>query len=196
MRCLIVVIALVVASEAIYIQPGDTHEGLDGMEHPHNARMLDLRGAPVHMKEDMAIPSTVVPGDTEDNDGEGDGHRPMLTSHQGHNHGEQHDENQCTYTFRVPQSQSQQCADAAKIHALERKIDELTTTVDKVGQRAVAGEEIRGRPVIRDYHFQGKDDHTLTYGSPSDDLIFALIIMLYEEEALSFGRDYHVFRRW
>jgi hypothetical protein len=31
---------------------------------------------------------------------------------------------------------------------------------------------IRGRPVVQDHHFLGKDDHVLTNGSPSDDLIF------------------------
>jgi hypothetical protein len=59
-----------------------------------------------------------------------------------------------------------------------------------------AGVEIRGRPVVQDHHFFGKDDHVLTDGSPSDDLIFALIIVLYEEEPLSLGKDYHVIQRW
>jgi hypothetical protein len=40
------------------------------------------------------------------------------------------------------------------------------------------GLEIRGRYVIRDHHFFGKDDHVLTDGSPSDDLIFAPFIWL------------------
>jgi hypothetical protein len=55
--------------------------------------------------------------------------------------------------------------------------------------------EIRGRPVVRDRHCLGKDDHGLTDGSPSDDLIFALAIVLYAEGPLRFGRDYHVFQR-
>jgi hypothetical protein len=46
-----------------------------------------------------------------------------------------------------------------------------------------SGVEIRGR----DHHFLGKDDHVLTDGSPSDDLIFAPIIVLYEQGPLSFG---------
>jgi hypothetical protein len=36
--------------------------------------------------------------------------------------------------------------------------------------------------------------HVLTDGSPSDDLIFAPIVVLYEEGPLSFGWDYHVFQ--
>jgi hypothetical protein len=59
-----------------------------------------------------------------------------------------------------------------------------------------SGVEIRGRPVLRDHHFLGKDDHVLTDGSPSDDLVFALMLVLYEERPQSFGRDYHVFQRW
>jgi hypothetical protein len=51
---------------------------------------------------------------------------------------------------------------------------------------AMTGVEIRGHPVY----------HVLTDGSPSDDLIFALIIVLYKEGPLSFGWDYHVFQRW
>jgi hypothetical protein len=39
------------------------------------------------------------------------------------------------------------------------------------------GVEIRGRPVVRDHHFLGKDDHVLADGSPSDDQIFALIVV-------------------
>jgi hypothetical protein len=35
----------------------------------------------------------------------------------------------------------------------------------------------------------------LTDGSPSDDLIFALIV-LYEEGPLSLGQGYHVIQRW
>jgi hypothetical protein len=58
------------------------------------------------------------------------------------------------------------------------------------------GVEIRGRHVVRDHHFLGKDDQVLTDGSSSDDLIFALITVLCEEEPLSFGRDYHVIQRW
>jgi WD40 repeat protein len=46
-----------------------------------------------------------------------------------------------------------------------------------------------------DHHFLGKDDHVLTDGSPSEDLIFALVIVLYEEGPLSFGWDYHVFSK-
>jgi hypothetical protein len=38
------------------------------------------------------------------------------------------------------------------------------------------GVEIRCRPILRDHHFLGKDDHVLTDGSPSDDLIFAPIM--------------------
>jgi hypothetical protein len=60
----------------------------------------------------------------------------------------------------------------------------------------LAGVEIRGRPVVQDHHFLGKDDHVLTDGSLSDNLIFAFIIGLYQEGPLSFGRDYHVFTRW
>jgi hypothetical protein len=60
----------------------------------------------------------------------------------------------------------------------------------------ITGVEIRGCPVVRDHHFLGKDDHGLTDGSPSDDLIFALIIVLYEEGPLNFGWDYHTFQRW
>jgi predicted HTH domain antitoxin len=56
----------------------------------------------------------------------------------------------------------------------------------------IAGVEIRGRPIVRDHHFSGNDDHVLIDGSPSDDLILALLIVLYEEGPLSFGRDYHV----
>jgi hypothetical protein len=36
----------------------------------------------------------------------------------------------------------------------------------------------------------------LTDGSPSDDLIFALIIVLNEEGPPCFGQDYQVFQRW
>jgi hypothetical protein len=60
----------------------------------------------------------------------------------------------------------------------------------------VSGVAIRGRPIVQDHHFLGQDDHVLTDGSPSDDLIFALIIVLYEEGPLSFGWDYHVFHTW
>jgi hypothetical protein len=35
------------------------------------------------------------------------------------------------------------------------------------------------------------DEHVLIDGSPSDDLIFAFIIVLYEEGPLCFGQDYH-----
>jgi hypothetical protein len=45
------------------------------------------------------------------------------------------------------------------------------------------------------HHFLGKDDLVLTDGSPSDDLIFALITVIYEEGPLIFGLDYHVFQR-
>jgi hypothetical protein len=38
-----------------------------------------------------------------------------------------------------------------------------------------------------------KDDHVFTDGSPSDDLIFAHIIVLSEEGRLSFEWDYIVF---
>jgi hypothetical protein len=38
----------------------------------------------------------------------------------------------------------------------------------------VSGVEIRGRPIVRDHHFLGKDDHVLTDDSLSDDLIFSL----------------------
>jgi hypothetical protein len=55
----------------------------------------------------------------------------------------------------------------------------------------ITGVEIRG-PIVQDHHFLGKDNHGLTVGSPSDNLIFALIIVLYEEGPLSFGRDYKV----
>jgi hypothetical protein len=48
-------------------------------------------------------------------------------------------------------------------------------------QESRPGVEIRGHPVVRDHHFLGKDDHVLTDGSPSDDLIFAFIIVLCEE---------------
>jgi hypothetical protein len=43
----------------------------------------------------------------------------------------------------------------------------------------LTGLEIRGHPIVRDHHFLGKDDHVLTDGSPSDDLIFALISSLW-----------------
>jgi hypothetical protein len=59
-----------------------------------------------------------------------------------------------------------------------------------------SGVEIRGRPIVRDHHFLEKDDHVLTDGSPSDNLVFAPILVLFEEGPLSFGRDYHVFQRW
>jgi hypothetical protein len=59
----------------------------------------------------------------------------------------------------------------------------------------LTGVEIRGRPIVQDHHFLWKDDHVLTDGSPSDDLIFALIIVLYEEGPPSFGRDNHDFQR-
>jgi hypothetical protein len=42
-----------------------------------------------------------------------------------------------------------------------------------------AGVEIRGRPVVQDRQCLGKDDHVLIDGSPSDNLIFALINVLY-----------------
>jgi hypothetical protein len=57
---------------------------------------------------------------------------------------------------------------------------------------ACPGIEIRGRPVVRDHHFLEKDDLVLTDGSPSDDLIFAPVIVLYEEGPLCLRRDYHV----
>jgi hypothetical protein len=57
------------------------------------------------------------------------------------------------------------------------------------------GVEIRGCPIVRDHHFSGKDDNVFTDGSPSDDLIFALIIGLYEEGPQRFERDYHVFSK-
>jgi hypothetical protein len=50
-----------------------------------------------------------------------------------------------------------------------------------------SGVEMRGRPIVRDHYFLGKDDNVLTDSSPSDDLIFALIIVLYEEGQLTFG---------
>jgi hypothetical protein len=57
--------------------------------------------------------------------------------------------------------------------------------------------DIRGRPIVRDHHFLGKDDHVLTDDSPSDDLICAPIIVLYEEGPLNIDQDYHVFcPRW
>jgi hypothetical protein len=59
-----------------------------------------------------------------------------------------------------------------------------------------SGVEIRGCPIVRDHHFVMKDDHVLTDVSPSDDLIFVLIVLLYEEGPLTFRRDYHVFQRW
>jgi hypothetical protein len=58
------------------------------------------------------------------------------------------------------------------------------------------GVEIRGRPFVPDHHFLGKDNHVLTDGSPSDNLIFALIIVLYEEGPLSLGWDNQIFQRW
>jgi hypothetical protein len=51
--------------------------------------------------------------------------------------------------------------------------------VAKAGEGS--GAEIRGHLIVRGHHFLGKDDRVLTDGSPSDDLIFALIIVLYEE---------------
>jgi hypothetical protein len=51
----------------------------------------------------------------------------------------------------------------------------------------LTGLEIGGHPIVRDYHFLGKDDHVLTDGSPSDDLIFAPIIVLFEEGPLNLG---------
>jgi hypothetical protein len=63
-------------------------------------------------------------------------------------------------------------------------------------ETCMPGVEISGRPVVRDHHFLGKDDHVLTDGSPSDDLIFAIIIFLCEEGPLSFGRDYHGIHVW
>jgi hypothetical protein len=56
----------------------------------------------------------------------------------------------------------------------------------------IAGVEIKDRPIIQEHHFLGKDDHVLTGGSPSDELIFAPFILLYEEGPQSFGWDYHV----
>jgi hypothetical protein len=50
----------------------------------------------------------------------------------------------------------------------------------------IPGVEIRGRPIVRDHHFLGKDDHVLTDGSPPDDMIFAPIIVLCEAGPLSF----------
>jgi hypothetical protein len=49
----------------------------------------------------------------------------------------------------------------------------------------ILGVEISGRPIVRDHHFLGKDDHVLTDGSPSAKLIFALAIVHCEEGALS-----------
>jgi hypothetical protein len=63
------------------------------------------------------------------------------------------------------------------------KLASKTPTQSKI-QVGKPGVEIRGRPVVRDHHLLGKDDHVLTDGSPSDDLIFVLIIVLYEEEPL------------
>jgi hypothetical protein len=59
----------------------------------------------------------------------------------------------------------------------------------------IAGVEIRGRPIVQDHHFFGKDDLVLTDGSSSDDQIFAHIIVRYEEGPLCFGLDYHDFQR-
>jgi hypothetical protein len=56
----------------------------------------------------------------------------------------------------------------------------------------LSGIEIRGRPVVGDYHFLEKDDHVLTDGSPSDDLISSPVIVLCEAGALNFLRDYHL----
>jgi hypothetical protein len=53
------------------------------------------------------------------------------------------------------------------------------------------GVEIRGRPIVQDHHFLGKDGHVLTDGSPSDDLIFAHYSS-YEKGPLRLGQDYHV----
>jgi hypothetical protein len=39
----------------------------------------------------------------------------------------------------------------------------------------VAGVEIRGRPVVQDHHFLVKDILVLTEGSPSNNLILAVI---------------------
>jgi hypothetical protein len=64
------------------------------------------------------------------------------------------------------------------------------------GLDVISGVEIRGRPIVGDHHFLGKDDHALTDGSSSDDLIFAFVVLLDEEGPLSFGRDYQVYQRW
>jgi hypothetical protein len=44
----------------------------------------------------------------------------------------------------------------------------------------IAGVDIRGRLIVRGLYFLGKNDHVLTDGSPSDDLIFALIVLCEE----------------
>jgi hypothetical protein len=59
---------------------------------------------------------------------------------------------------------------------------------------AFTGVEIRGRPVVRDHHFLGQDDHVLTDGSLSDDQIFALIIELYEKDHYVLGRTTMFFK--
>jgi hypothetical protein len=51
------------------------------------------------------------------------------------------------------------------------------------------GVEIRGRLIVPDHNFIGKDDHALIDGSPSDDLIFAPSIVLCDEGPRSFGWD-------
>jgi hypothetical protein len=61
---------------------------------------------------------------------------------------------------------------------------------------ARTGVEIRGRPVVKNHNFLGKDDPVLADFSPSDDLIFALVIVLCEKGRQSFGRDYHVIQIW
>jgi hypothetical protein len=65
-----------------------------------------------------------------------------------------------------------------------------------LGDTKHPGVDIIGRPIVRDYHFLGNDDQVLTDGSPSDNLIFTDIIVLYEEGPLSFGWNYYVIRRW
>jgi hypothetical protein len=68
-------------------------------------------------------------------------------------------------------------------------------TVAMSSPKHTPGIEIRGRPVVRENNFLGKDDHVLTDGSSLDAVIFALIIVLYEDGPLRFGRDYHVIQR-
>jgi hypothetical protein len=55
-----------------------------------------------------------------------------------------------------------------------------------------AGIKIGGIPIVGGHHFQVQDDHAVTDGSPSENLIFSTITVLSKAGPQSFREDYSV----